>query len=149
VPFHIEISSAVNRARSFNVSETEMRGAILEPWVTGLPFEFGGHQWQPRESRLAILSGPALEAPSGDPQEDWLTALRRGEDVTRHLLETAEEEAPEQVAMVIEADSLQSALKSLRSGREQRPIQWSEALERLNSRDPDVAALILVAKRPG
>ena len=125
-----------------------MRETILEPWVTGLRFEFGGHEWQPRASRLAILSGPTLEVPSGDPAEDWLTALRRGEDVTRHLLETAEEEAPEQTAMVIEADSLQAALKSLRSGREQRPIQWSAALERLNSRDPNVAAVILVVKRP-
>jgi hypothetical protein len=148
VPFHIEISSALNRARSFNVDEAEMRRAILEPWVTGLPFEFGGHEWQPRESRLAILSGPTLEAPTGKADQDWLTALRRGEDVTRRLLETAEEEAPEQVAMVIEADSLQAGLKRLRSGREQRPIEWAAALERLNSRDPDIAAVILVARRP-
>lgn len=126
-----------------------MRQAILDPWVTGLTFEFGGREWQPRESRLAILSGPTLEAPTGDGDEDWLTALRRGEDVTRRLLETAEEEAPEQTAMVIEADSLQAALKSLRSGREQRPLEWAAALERLNSRDPDVSAVILVVKRPG
>ena len=68
--------------------------------------------------------------------------------MTRRLLEVAEQEAPEQAALVVEADSLQSALKSLRSGREQRPIQWSAAIERLSGNDPDVAALILVVKPP-
>jgi len=125
-----------------------MRRSILDPWVAGLAFEFGGHQWQPRQSRLAILKGPALAGPLGeDPDQDWLTALRRGEDVTRRLLEVAEEEAPEQAALVVEADTLQSALKSLRSGREQRPIPWAAAIERLTGNDPDVAAVILVVKR--
>jgi hypothetical protein len=144
VPFHIEISSAVNRARSFNVDEAEMRRSILNPWVTGLPFEFGGYEWQPRESRLAILEGPTLKGELGNPDQDWLTALRRGEDATRRLLETAEQEAPKRAALVIEADSLQGALKSLRSGREQRPIEWEAAVKRLTSNDPDVAAVILV-----
>lgn len=125
-----------------------MRRSILDPWVAGLPLEFGGREWQPRESRLAILAGPTLDGPLEEPEEAWLTALRRSEDVTRQLLEVAEEEAPQQGALVVEADSVQSALKSLRSGREPRPLQWATALERLNSRDADIAGVILVVRRP-
>jgi hypothetical protein len=124
-----------------------MRRTILEPWVTGLPFEFGGRDWQPQESRLAILEGPTLESAAEDPDAAWLVALQAGEDVTRQLLEAAEREAPEQRALVVEADSLHSALKGLRSGREPRPLQWATALERLNGRDPEIAGVILVLRR--
>jgi hypothetical protein len=147
MPFHVEIGSAVNRALAFDLSEEELQEMILEPWVAGLAFEFGGGSWSPRESRLAIMRAPALERPSGDPVQDWLTVLQRGEDVTRRLLETAEQRAPEQAALSIEADSLQAALKGLRSGRKAEPIRWSDALERLAQRDPTITAVILVTKQ--
>lgn len=149
MPFHIEISSAVNRARAFDLGEEELHGRVLEPWVAGIAFDFEGSRWHPRESRLAILAAPALGRPPDDPTRDWLTVLQRGEDVTRRLLETAERQAPEQAALAIEADSLQAALKGLRSGRRTEPIRWSEALERLAERDPSITAVILVTKQPG
>jgi len=146
MPFHIEISSALDRARVLNVGESELREQILEPWVAGLPFGFGGRDWEPRESRLTILEGPSLE--SNDGEEGWVDALRAAEDVTRPMLEAAEANAPAQVAVVVEADSVEAALKNLRSGKPPQQISWATAVERIGDRDPEVSAVILVVKRP-
>jgi hypothetical protein len=146
MPFHIEISSAVDRARVLNVGEAELRKEILEPWVAGLPFGYGGCDWEPRESRLTILEGPALE-PHAGAEEGWSEALRAAEDVTRPMLEAAEASAPAQVAVLVEADSVDAALNDLRSGKPPRQVSWATAAERIGGRDPEVAAVILVVKR--
>jgi hypothetical protein len=147
MPFHVEISSPLNCARVLNIEEADLRRTVLGPWVAGLPFEFGERGWEPRESRLTILQGPALD-PSGD-EDGWPAALRAAEDVTRPLLEAAEASAPAQTAMVVEADSIEAALKELRGGRRPRQIPWSNAVERVGDRDPEVTAVILVVKRSG
>jgi hypothetical protein len=146
MPFHIEISSALDRARVLNVGETELRKQILEPWVAGLPFEFGGRDWEPRESRLTILEGPLLEAQTGEAS--WTGALHAAEDVTRPMLEAAEASAPAQVAVIVEAGSVEEALDDLRSGKPPRQVPWATAVERIGARDPEVSAVILVVKRP-
>jgi hypothetical protein len=147
VPFHVEISSPLDRARVLDVDEAELRTEILEPWVAGLPFKFGGRDWEPRESRLTLLEGPALGANSGG-EDGWENVLRAAEDVTRRMLEAAEASAPAQIAVVVEADSVEAALKNLQSGKPPRQIPWAAAFERIGSRDPDVTAVIIVVKQP-
>jgi hypothetical protein len=146
MPFHVEISSALDRARLLNVGEAELRKEVLEPWVAGLPFGFGGRDWEPRESRLTILEGPNFE-PKAGAEAGWSDALRAAEDVTRRMLEAAEASAPPQVAVEVEADSVEGALSELRSGRPPRQISWATAIERIGNRDSEVAAVILVVKR--
>lgn len=145
--FHIEISSALDRARVLNVGEAELRKQILDPWVAGLPFEFDGRDWEPRESRLTILEGPRLDHGIG-VEDGWAKALRATDDVTRRMLEAAEASAPAQVAVVVEADSVEAAMRDLRSGKAPRQISWATAAERINGRDPEVSAVILVVRRP-
>lgn len=146
MPFHIEISSPIDRARVLNVGETELRREVLEPWVSGLPFEFGGKDWHPRESRLTILEGPALAPGAAD--DGWAGALRAAEDVTRTMLEAAEASAPVQMVVEVDADSIEAALAKLRSGKAPRQVPWSRAVERIGGHDPEVAAVILVVRRP-
>ncbi len=147
MPFHVEISSPVNRARVLNLGKEDLARTVLGPWVAGLPFEFGDRAWAPRESRLTILEGPELAAV--DSGGSWSDALRAAEDVTRPLLEAAEASAPAKTAMVVEADSAEAALADLRAGRPTQQIPWSAAVERIDNRDPEVMALILVVKRSG
>jgi hypothetical protein len=147
MPFHVEISSSFDRARVLNVEDTALNKEILEPWVTGLPFHFQGQDWQPRESRLTILEGPALE-PRSEAEDGWDEVLRSSVDMTRRMLETAEEQAPARIALVVEGSSAEAALRDLGSGRPPRQIPWTAAVERVAGRDPDVSALILVVKRP-
>jgi hypothetical protein len=147
MPFHVEISSPVNHARAINVGEASLRKAVLEPWVTGLPLALGDRDWEPRDSRLTILEGPAIPPPpAGD--DGWATALRTAEDVTRPMIEVAEAGAPAQTAMVVEADSVEAALQDLHAGQIPRQIPWVDAVERVERRDAGVAAMILVLKRP-
>jgi hypothetical protein len=147
MPFHVEISSPIDRARVLDVDEAELRKEILEPWVAGLRFKFGGLEWEPRASRLTILEGPAL-GPELGGEDGWTRVLRAAEDVTRPMLEAAEARAPAQIALVVEADSVEAALNDFRSGRPPQQIPWATAYERIGDRDPDVSAVILVVKPP-
>ena len=146
MPFHVEVSSPFNKARVFNIDEAALRKTILEPWVAGLPFEFGEHRWHPRESRLTILEGPALDSPDAALEQSWSSALRAAEDLTRPMLEAAEAAAPAQTAMVVEADSLEAALKQLRGDQPPHQALWSTAVERVEGRDPEIMAMILVVR---
>jgi hypothetical protein len=146
MPFHIEIGSPVDRIRVTDLAEAELHEQVLEPWTIGLPFDFGGRTWAPRESRLTVLSGPA--AAGGDSDQAWEAMLRAASDVTRPQLEAAEASAPVQVAAVVEASTLESALKTLRHGRPPQQVHWAAAMARLRDRDSDVTAVILVVKRP-
>jgi hypothetical protein len=146
MPFHVEISSPVNFARAINVDETDLRKAVLEPWVTGMPLILGDRDWEPRDSRLTILEGPAVPAPTA-ADDGWATALRTAEDVTRPMIEVAEAGAPAQTAMVIEADSVEAALQGLHGGQPPRQVPWVDAVERIERRDSGIAAMILVLKR--
>src|SRR5215467_8308249 len=114
MPFHVEISSPLNRARAFNLEASDVHRQVLDPWVAGVPFEFGGEDWSPGESRLTILEGPALDRPDAD--EGWAGAQRAAADVTRPLLEAAEASAPARTAVIVEAASMAEALRELKDG---------------------------------
>lgn len=131
----------------FNLEAADLRQQVLDPWVTGVPFEFGDEDFSPRESRLTILEGPALDRPEAD--EGWESAQRAAADVTRPLLEAAEASAPARTAVIVEADSMAEALKELSDGHAPQPLSWESAVERVNGRDPRVAAMVLVVKRSG
>lgn len=143
--FHVEIRSPLHHVRVLNVNDTELHGAVLDFWVAGLPFKFGDQDWEPRESRLTILAGPEIEVETADA--GWRNALRTADDVTRPMLEKAEASAPSRIAIVVEADSVEAALRDLRSGRAPEQISWATAAERIAGHDPNVTALILVVKR--
>jgi MoxR-like ATPase len=149
MPFHVEIGSSFNHARAFNLEEPELRRAVLEPWVGGLPFEFEEREWEPRESRLTILEGATLEPPDLAFGQGWSNALRQAEDVTRQMLEAAHASAPVRSAAVIAADSMEAALASLGAGQPPRSLPWEAALKRMDGRDPEIAAVILVVRPSG
>ena len=150
MPFHVEISvSTLRRARAFNLDGGELRRAILEPWVAGVAIELGDHEWLPGESSLRVLEGPELDPPELSFGQGWTNAERSARDVTRELLAELERDAPPPpAAAAIDAESLGQALAALADGERPRELDLGEALEALERRDPQVAALILVT-RPG
>ncbi len=147
LPFHVEVRSPPNHARIFNVGDAELQ-AILKRWIAGRAFELGEQEWEPRESTLTILEGPALAGPDLAYAQGWSNALRSAEDVTRRMVESAEAETPPAPVVAVEADSVEAAAERLASGDAATPIGWAEARQRIDGRDPQIVAVVLVVKSP-
>lgn len=146
MPFHVEISGALNHARAFNLSPDELRRQVLEPWLTNRPVELGERVWPPEESALRILEGRHLDTPDLSFGQGWANAERTAEDVTRRLLaETTPPKLPD--AFVIETDVPEAIVAEMLGGRQGRPAPLGDVERRLNGRDPEVAAVILVTRR--
>jgi hypothetical protein len=145
VPFHVEVRSPPQHARVFNVGDAEL-DQLLKPWIAGQSFEFGEQEWEPRESRLTILEGKNLEGPDLAFGQGWSNALRSSEDVTRQMVESAELRVPLAPVVSVVGDSIDEAVETIASGAAAEPLEWSEARARIDSRDPTVAAVILVLR---
>lgn len=143
--FHVELSSALQHARSFNLSHEELLATVVEPWLADRTIELGEQEWTPRETTLTILEGPRLGMPELSFGQGWANAERSSENVTQQVLDRA---PPPRVpdAFVVEADSPEAVATGMVSGRHPRPIAWAELRERIEGRDPEVAAVILVLR---
>lgn len=136
----------MHHARLFNLSREELRTRVLEPWLAGRTFELAEGEWAPRESSLKILEGRHLDNPDLAFGQGWSNAERSAEDVTARELESAPPpKAPD--AFVVEADTPEAAVAEMVAGRDAKPVAWVEAADRIDGRDPSIAAVILVVKR--
>lgn len=150
MPFHVEVSSGLHRARAFNLSPEEVRRAVLEPWLWRRPVELGDRKWEPEESELRVLEGPALSNPELSFGQGWANAERGAEDVTARVLGAARESrasAPGPAALVIETDSAVQTVAELASAHGARSVELRSLAERIDGRDPEVAAVIVVIQR--
>jgi len=146
VAFHVELSSPMHHARLFNLSREELRAKVLDPWLASRPFELAEGEWDPREASLKILEGRHLDNPDLAFGQGWSNAQRVAEDVTgRELRSAPPPRAPD--AFVVEAETPEATVAEMVAGHEARPVAWTEAAERIDGRDPAVAAVILVVKR--
>ncbi len=146
MPFHVEISGGINHARAFNLSLEELRKTILEPWLTDRALELGEREWAPRESSLRILEGPHLGNPDLSFGQGWSNAERSAKDVTRRVLETTEPpKLPD--AFIVEAELPEATVAEMLSGQKAIPVPLGDAERKIDGRDPEVAAVILVIKK--
>jgi hypothetical protein len=146
VAFHVELSSGIKHARSFNFSREQLMAEVIAPWLEDLPVELGEQEWVPAESKLKILEGPHLDGPDLAFGQGWSNAERASEEVTqRELAAAPPPDLPD--AFVIEAEQADIALGTLLQGQAANPIAWTEARGRIDGRDPAIAAVILVVKK--
>jgi hypothetical protein len=145
VPFHVEISGGINRARAFNLNLDELRRTVLEPWLTGRPVELGEREWDPEESSLTILEGRHLDLPDLSFGQGWSNAERTAENVTRRVLERTETpKLPD--AFLVQAELPEATVAEMLGGQQAEPVVLNEVRKKLDGRDPDVAAIIVVTK---
>jgi len=145
VPFHVELSTGLNHARAFNLNREQLTVQVVAPWLEGLPVELGEQEWLPAESRLKILEGPRLDGPDLAFGQGWSNAERSAEIVTeRELAAAPTPERPD--AFVIETDQPDAVVGKMLAGQAAAPVAWIDARERIDGRDPTVAAVILVVK---
>jgi hypothetical protein len=147
VPFHVEISAGMNRARVFNLDRQDLVAKVIQPWLTDRTIAMGDREWVPRQSSLKILEGPPMEGPDLAAGQGWANAERASENATRRLLEEAPPpHRPD--AFVVETDSPEALTAELVGGHGGRAIEWSEAEKRIDGRDPEIAAVVLVVRKP-
>jgi hypothetical protein len=145
--FHVQLSSPKERARVFNLDREELLSSVLEPWLAGRPFELAESEWLPADTNLKILEGPHLDNPDLVLGQGWSNAERKSENVTRRVL--AEAPAPKTPdAFVVAAELPEAAVAEMLAGQDAAPAAWVEAKKRIDGRDPEIAAVILVVKRP-
>lgn len=150
--FHIEVAAGINHARSFNLSTEEVMRTVVAPWIDKQPILLGDQKWRPEESELRILEGPELSNPELSFGNGWANAERRGEFVTKRLLD--EEVAARRAgtagpaAIVIETDSAVQTVASLVSGQRSQSVDLESVKARLDGGDPAIAAVILVVQKP-
>jgi hypothetical protein len=147
VAFHVEISAGYHHARVFNLNQEDVMAKVIAPWVEDRIIEMGDREWEPRESSLTILEGPHMETVDLSFGQGWSNAERASENVTRGLLASAPPPSlPD--AFVVETESPESVTADVVAGHDGKAIHWNEARERIAGRDPQIAAVILVVRRP-
>src|SRR4051794_14030357 len=175
MPFHVEVRSALRHARAFNLSDEELRQTVLEPWLSRRAIELGDRKWNPEESELRVLEGSELSNPQLSFGQGWANAERSSQEVTARVLGAAQESRgaaagpaalvietdsaaktvaatgsghrARPAALVIETDSAVKTVAELASGHGARPVELESLSERIDGRDPEVAAVILVLQR--
>ncbi|HEX3042187.1 MAG TPA: hypothetical protein VHP56_08895 [Solirubrobacterales bacterium] len=150
MPFHIEVSSGLQRARSFNLSSEELQRTVLEPWLSGQPVLLGDRKWDPEESELRILEGSELSNPELSFGQGWANAERGAEDVTLRLVEAARDQragAAGPAALVIETESAVQTVAELASAHQARSVDLESVAGLIDGRDAEVAAVIVVIQR--
>ncbi len=143
--FHVEISAGLHRARVFNLNREDLLAEVLQPWRENRVIEMGDREWVPRESNIRVLEGPQMETPDLSFGQGWSNAERKAEDVTRDLLAAATAWTPD--AYVVAAESPEGLAAEAVAGNGGEAIAWGEAKARIDRRDPEIAAVILVTRR--
>jgi hypothetical protein len=149
MPFHVEVSTALRHARAFNLSGEELRQTVLEPWLSRRPVELGDRKWNPDESELRVLEGSELGNSDLNFGQGWSNAQRSATDVTARVLGAAQESrggGAGPAALVIETDSAVKTVADLASTYGARPVELESLSERLDGRDPEIAAVIVVVQ---
>jgi hypothetical protein len=151
MPFHIEVATGKLHARSFNLTEEELGRTVLDPWLAGRPILLGDRKWtRDDETSLRILEGPELSVQDLAFSQGWANAQRSSTDVTATTLEAATEGRRAQrgpTALVVKVDSPLQTVAEIAAGNETETVSIDQARERVEGRDPKVAAVILVVQK--
>ncbi|HVT00489.1 MAG TPA: hypothetical protein VHE08_08230 [Solirubrobacterales bacterium] len=148
--FHIEVATGRLHARSFNLTEEELRRTVVDPWLAGRAVLLGDRRWTRDEASLKILEGPELSNQDLAFSQGWSNAERGAVDVTATVLGAATEARRASrgpATIVIHSDSAVQTLADIVSGHDTESVPLEEARERIDRRDPAVAAVILVVQR--
>jgi hypothetical protein len=143
--FHVEINAGFHRARVFNLDQADVIAKVVQPWLEERPIEMGDREWNPRDSSLRILEGPEMKNQDLSFGQGWANAERVSENVTRNLLSTAPP-PPTPDAFIVETDYPEAVTADVVSSHDGRVVHWTEARKRIDDRDPEIAAVILIVK---
>jgi hypothetical protein len=87
--YHVELRQFPHNFCRFNLTEGQLREAVLGAWARGEWIEFGERKWNPQQAKLTVLEGPQIPLERLSMGRGWHVAAREGQDVTAQLLAAA------------------------------------------------------------
>jgi hypothetical protein len=87
--YHVELRQFPHNFCRFNLTETELREAVLDAWARGEWIEFGERKWNPQQAKLIVVEGPRIPLEQLSMGRGWRIAEREGKDVTEQLIAAA------------------------------------------------------------
>ncbi len=87
--YHVELRQFPHNFCHFNLTEEELRAAVLDAWAQGDWLELGERKWNPHQAHLTVIEGPRLALGQLSMGRGWRTAVREGQDVTERMLAAA------------------------------------------------------------
>jgi hypothetical protein len=87
--YHVELRQFPHNFCRYNLSEGELREAVLDAWARGEWIEFGERKWNPQQAKLTVLEGPRIAIERLSMGRGWQVATHEGKDVTEQLLQAA------------------------------------------------------------
>ncbi len=87
--YHVELRQFPHNFCRFNLTEGQLREAVLDSWARQDWFEFGERRWNPNQAKLTVVEGPQLPLEQLSMGRGWRAAMRDGRDVTQQLLAAA------------------------------------------------------------
>ena len=121
MPFHVQIGRAFRKAREYNLSEEQVRRAVVEPWLADRVIVLGDREWQPRDCTLLIVEGPRLEEHQLAHGDAWRFVERNGADATRRLIDS---KAVPAVAVHAVDPQVRQAIEAAIAARGWRATDW-------------------------
>jgi 2-iminobutanoate/2-iminopropanoate deaminase len=87
--YHVELRHFPRNVCRFNLTASELRTTVLEPWAADRPFDMGEMKWDPRQARLTVIESKRIPPEQLSMGRGWSTAQRLGRDVTAQVTGTA------------------------------------------------------------
>lgn len=87
--YHVELRQFPHNFCRFNLTETELREAVLDAWARGEWIEFGERKWNPQQAKLIVVKGPRIPLQQLSMGRGWRIVEREGKDVTEQLIAAA------------------------------------------------------------
>jgi hypothetical protein len=87
--YHVELRQFPHNFCRFNLTETELREAVLDAWARGEWIEFGERKWNPQQAKLIVVEGPQIPLEQLSMGRGWRIVEREGKDVTERLIAAA------------------------------------------------------------
>ncbi|HEY5285846.1 MAG TPA: hypothetical protein VIJ50_01925 [Solirubrobacteraceae bacterium] len=87
--YHVELRQFPHNFCRFNLTEAELREAVLDGWARGEWIEFGERKWNPQQAKLIVIEGPHIPLEQLSMGRGWRIVEREGKDVTERMIAAA------------------------------------------------------------
>lgn len=140
--FHVELRQFPHNFCRFNLSETELREAVLDAWARGEWVEFGERKWNPQQAKLTVFEGPRIPLERLSMGRGWHIAEREGKDVTEQLLAAIRSASVSGASGAGSAATSESARSQAAAAPGRDPVSASLAMELLGMLGEDPVPLM-------